>query len=368
MRISIDATGLGEYKTGTAVYIVEILSIWSQDKTIAHDFLIFASPKAKEHLLSINLDDRFKIIDSPNNRLVRAVWQHTFLAWKINQLNVDVHWGVGFILPLLSNRPMVVSIFDLTFQLFPEVHERFKRLYFPAMIRFAVNHAKYVIAISETTRNDLYRLLPNSKNKTVVTLLAARKISQGNKNKVVHNQVNTDSYILFTGTVEPRKNLARLISAWQAIDTQQRKDIKLYVVGATGWLVENLLKRPPHEDNIEFKGFVSDERLSALMQDAMAFVYPSLYEGFGLPVLEAMANGIPVLTSNTGATKEIADGAALLVDPTCIASIKEGLIKILSQPEFRLELATKGLQRAATFTWKKTAQETLLVIQKAANS
>jgi glycosyltransferase involved in cell wall biosynthesis len=366
MKISIDATALGEHKTGTAVYVTEILSVWNRDKTITHDFIIFASPKTKKHLLNINLDARFELVESPNNRLLRAVWQHTLLAWKVNQRNVDVHWGTGFVLPLLCTKPMVVSIYDLTFQLFPAVHERFKRFYFPAMIKLAVIRAKFVIAISETTKNDLHRLLPVSKKKTVVTLLAARKFSSITENHTEH-QGKDIRYVLFAGTVEPRKNLTRLIEAWRKIDKHQRNDTRLYIVGATGWLVGNLWELNSKEIDIEFKGFADDDELARLMKGAIAFIYPSLYEGFGLPVLEAMANGIPVLTSNIGATREIAEGAALLVDPTSIESMKDGLIEILNQTELRYELASQGLRRAAKFTWEQTANETLSILEKAAN-
>jgi glycosyltransferase involved in cell wall biosynthesis len=365
MRISIDATGLGGPKTGTSVYLMEILSAWNRDGSINHEFVIFATPRALRHLQALELDGRFRFMSAPDNRHIRTLWQQTIMAWHIYKLHVDVHWGAGFVLPLLSTRPLVVTIHDMTFQLFPAVHERIKRYYFPAMIKAAVRKAKYVLAVSETTRNDLHRLLPKSREKTVVTLLAARKLASDIRHETDPGGIG-GGYVLFVGTVEPRKNLERLIAAWQAIDPLDRANARLVIVGATGWLVDRMLSRSVAEDAIEFKGFVEDEDLAHLMRGAIAFVYPSLYEGFGLPVLEAMAQGIPVLTSGVGATREVADGAALLVDPVSTSSLRDGLVRLLNEGALRRELSRRGMKRAASFSWERTAADTLAVLEKAA--
>jgi glycosyltransferase involved in cell wall biosynthesis len=365
MRISIDATGLGGPKTGTTVYLTEILAVWNRDPSIDHEFVVFATPKALHHLSSLGLDQRFRLVEAPDNRHLRSLWQQSVMAWQVNRLRVAVHWGGGFILPLLSSRPMVVTIYDLTFQLFPSVHERIKRYYFPAMIRAAVSKARQVIAISATTRDDLQRLLPQSYGKTTVTLLAPRELAPHDV-KGGSGDSGGESYVLFVGTVEPRKNLERLISAWRGVEPKCRHGARLMIVGAKGWLVEGICDCTSTADAVEFRGSVPDNELARLLRGAMAFVYPSLYEGFGLPVLEAMAQGIPVLTSNVGATREVADGAALLVDPTSTSSIRDGLVRLLSDEALRQELSRRGLERAAAFSWERTARETLAVIEMAA--
>jgi glycosyltransferase involved in cell wall biosynthesis len=365
MRISIDATGLGGPKTGTAVYLTEILAVWNRNRSINHEFVIFATPKALHHLRALGLDSRFRFVEAPNNRHLRSLWQQSVMAWHVRRMRVVVHWGAGFVLPLLSRKPMVVTVYDLTFQLFPSVHERIKRYYFPAMIRAAVRKAQQVIAISAATRDDLQRLLPQSRGKTTVTLLAPRQLAT----QAVTNDpgdAGDESYVLFVGTVEPRKNLERLISAWRGLEPASRRGARLMIVGAMGWLVDGIRRDTSIADAIEFKGFVTDDELARLLRGATAFVYPSLYEGFGLPVLEAMAQGIPVLTSNVGATREVADGAALLVDPESTSSIRDGLARLLSDEALRQELSRLGLERAAAFSWERTAQETLAVIEMAA--
>lgn len=367
MRISIDATGLGGPKTGTAVYLMEILAAWNRNRSIEHEFVIFVTSRALRHLDSLGLDGRFRFVEAPDNRHFRVLWQQTVMAWHVARLRVAVHWGTGFVLPLLSTRPMVVTIHDLTFQLFPSVHEHIKRYYFPAMIKAAVNKARSVIAISESTRDDLHRLLPRSRGKTVVTLLAARTLLPGLKQEGAGDR-DGDAYLLFVGTVEPRKNLERLIAAWQSIDPPDRRGVRLVIVGATGWLVDRLLSQSSTGDAIEFKGFVGDDELARLMRRATAFVYPSLYEGFGLPVLEAMAQGIPVMTSDVGATREVAGAAALLVDPASTSSIRNGLLRLLNDEALRGELSRRGMERAASFSWERAAMETLAAIEKAATA
>ena len=368
MRISIDATGLGGTKTGTAVYVSEILSVWNRDQTITHDFVVFASRKALQHLSDLDLDERFQFIYAPENRYLRVLWQQSIMAWHVQKLNVDVHWGTAFVVPLLSTRPMVVTIHDLTFLLFPSVHEWIKRYYFPAIIKAAVKKARFVLAVSNSTRKDLHRLLPASCDKTVVTLLAARGLVSDMTGAFTPEPVTRekDPYVLFVGTIEPRKNLERLIAAWRSIDPLDRGNRRLVIVGATGWLVETAPLQALLHEAIEFMGSVDDIALARLMGGAMALVYPSLYEGFGLPVLEAMSLGIPVLTSNAGATRELADGAALLVDPTSIESIREGLLQLLKDESLRTRLSQLGLERAASFSWERTATEILTAIERAA--
>jgi glycosyltransferase involved in cell wall biosynthesis len=277
---------------------------------------------------------------------------------------IDVHWGAGFVLPLLSNVPAAVTIYDLTFQILPDVHERTKRLYFPAMIRASVGKAQQVITISQSAEADLLRLYPGTAGKTNVTLLAPRHM--GTLQRPENSASRGPLKFLFVGTLEPRKNLARLLEAWRQIPDEQRASAELRVVGATGWMVRKLLKDAETLPGVKFLGPLSDHELAQEYKQAEVFVYPSLYEGFGLPVIEAMSMGIPVMTSNTGATREVAGDAALLVDPSSVDSIRDGLLQLSTDAQLRQALADKGRARAAEFSWEKTAAETLAVLHKCA--
>ena len=359
MKISIDASGLGQAKTGTTVYLTQILAQWNCDKGVAHTFVIFVAPKARHHLTALDLDERFQLCDAPDHRLLRVLWQQTQLPLQLARLKPQVHWGPGFVVPLLSRHRMVVTVHDLTFQLFPAAHEPIKRYYFPWMIRCAVQKAHTVLVISQTTQADLERLHPGSRHKTRGTLLGARTLP------AVEAQPSAAPYALFIGTLEPRKNLRNLIQAWRSLAPAIRGQTQLRVVGATGWMVQDVLASTSEQDHIHFLGSLTDQALAAQLQGASFFVYPSLYEGFGLPVLEAMSVGVPVLTSNAGATQEIAAQAALLVDPHSVASMAQGLARLLQEPQLRATLRAAGLQRAAQFSWAHTARFTLQALQAA---
>lgn len=359
MKLSIDATGLGQVKTGTAVYLTEILRVWNRTPTPDHHFVIFASPKTADYLQALQLDQRFSFVSAPDSRALRILWQQTALPWHLSRLGIDVHWGSGFILPLLGRPPMAVTIHDLTFQLFPALHETIKRHYFPAMIAAAVKKAKCIIAISQSTRTDLHRLLPASRGKTEVTLLAPREFS-GPAAKA--RPAGRD--LLCLGTLEPRKNLDRLLEAWLSLAESDKRGSRLVVVGMQGWMVERLLERHRNGDaSLEFTGFLDDDALHRRLTGARALVYPSIYEGFGLPVIEAMALGIPVLTSNVGATREVAGDAALLVDPLDTGAIRDGLRRLLDDDAFCGQLAERGKKRASEFSWEETATQTLRILE-----
>lgn len=362
MKLSIDATGLGQVKTGTAVYLTEILRAWHQNPALRHHFFIFASPKSAGYLQALQLDERFTFIASPDSRALRILWQQFVLPLQLRRLRIDVHWGSGFILPLLSSQRMVVTVHDLTFQLFPALHEPIKRYYFPAMIAAAVRKARRIIAISETTRNDLHRLLPLSRGKTEVTLLAPRNFPREES-----APPDQSKYLVSLGTLEPRKNLDRLLKAWLALTQPQKQGARLVVVGMQGWMVDRLLERHRNADeSVEFTGFLDDVALHRLLQNATALVYPSLYEGFGLPIVEAMALGIPVLTSDIGATREVAGDAALFIDPLSTESIKQGLLRLLNDSTLREELSKLGKQWADELSWKQTAEQTIRILEETA--
>ena len=371
MKISIDATGIRPHKTGTVTYLVEILRECNADKSLEHTFIIFCATATRHHFDELELDSRFQLKTAPKRKLQQMLWQQTGLPYYLWRHGIDVHWGPGFVLPLLAVCPMVVTVHDMTFELFPEVHEPIKRFYFPFMIRRAVKRATNVLVISKSTANDIERLIPASRGKTVVTYLAARctNVSPEDTAQAAQTtaarEVPSTPYVLFIGTLEPRKNLQRLIQAWAKLGVDVRGEHRLIVVGLQGWMVQSLQSQAG--DSVLWAGHLSDEALQRYLRHATCFVYPTLYEGFGLPVVEAMAAGVPVLTSDIGATAEIARDAALLIDPTSLQSIEHGLTRLLQEADLRQQLAAAGLQRAARFSWKRTAQLTCQTLSDAAD-
>jgi glycosyltransferase involved in cell wall biosynthesis len=245
--------------------------------------------------------------------------------------------------PLGSNVPLVVTVLDLSVLRHPELFNRWTRTYSRLIVPRVVAAARRVIAISEFTKRELVELLGVDPERVQVIGVPARPglSPEGERAE--------GEYVLAVGTLEPRKNLAR------AAEAARRAGVELRVAGARGW-------GGVATNGVRWVGEVGDDELVRLLRGARALVYPSLYEGFGIPILEAMAVGTPVVTSAGGATEEVAGGAAVLVDPLDPASIAAG---IEEADRRRDELRSRGLERAAAFTWGDVAERTLAVYEGA---
>jgi glycosyltransferase involved in cell wall biosynthesis len=236
-----------------------------------------------------------------------------------------------------------------------------------ATIRPALRRAAALPCISEATRADLVRLFPYASGKASVIPLAADPAFSAPVDRPGHPALEGDPYVLAVGTLEPRKNLERLIAAWTALDPEVRGDHVLALVGPIGWDAAPILAAA-REAGVRLLGRVSEDELRALYAGCAAFAYPSLYEGFGLPVLEAMAAGAPVLTSNVSSLPEVAGDAALSVDPRDAGAIGAGLAQLLTDPALRDDLRRRGRERAAAFSWERTARETLALLRQLAST
>ncbi len=262
--------------------------------------------------------------------------------------------------PVRDGQRLVVTVHDLAFERFPELFPRNWRWLYRAGLRAAVRRADAILVPSKSTAADLCSRTSVDPARMHVTPLAPSLTSFGGDPVDVLAALGVASpYVLSVGTIEPRKNLTRLVRAYR----QVAPDVPhaLVLAGAPGWHAEDVeteLARPG-PGTIVRAGHVNDEQLDALYRGADAFVYPSLYEGFGLPVVEAMARGVPTITSNTSSMPEVAGDAALLVDPTDVSEIAEVLARVLTDPALADDLRASGLARAATFSWAATARATL---------
>lgn len=285
--------------------------------------------------------------------------------------NVDIVHSTTFCAPRFRRRRkrLVVTIYDLSFVTHPEAH-------LPANIehclrgtKLAIDRADALIAISESTRMELIDKMGAPPERIVVTPLASdpslRRVSDPATLAAVRQRYELpERFILFLGAVEPRKNLLRLIEAFAALKPDLRRETPLVVAGANGWLNESVRERVDElglGESVRFPGYIAGEDVAALYSLATVFAYPSLWEGFGLPVLEAMACGAPVLTSDVSAIPEVAGDAAFFVPPMDVEAIAEGLTRLLGDAELRADLAARGLRRAAAFSWERCARETLAV-------
>ncbi|HEX8932392.1 MAG TPA: glycosyltransferase family 1 protein, partial [Patescibacteria group bacterium] len=247
--------------------------------------------------------------------------------------------------------------------------------------KYSVAKAAKVLTISNSSRDDIIKEYNLSQDKVVVTHLGIKEsvtltphIYSMNELKAKYNL--SDNFILFVGTLQPRKNLLRLIEAFAKVlkskdESHQLKNLQLVIVGRRGWLYEEILKAPEELDiaeQVKFLENVTDEELPLFYKNARCFVLPSLYEGFGLPVLEAMKQGCPVITSNISSLPEAGGEACLYVDPENIDDIAQKITKLVGNDKLRKELIEKGKAQVKKFSWEKTAKETLKVLEEVAKS
>jgi len=282
----------------------------------------------------------------------------------------DLFHGTNFDVPLWPGRPTVLTVHDLSTLLHPLTHTprsvRRARRRLPLMTRVA----SAVITPSEAVRREVCERLGVPAAKVFAVPEAARSVFRPaprseSADVLARHGVGGD-FLLAVGTVEPRKNLLMLLRAFESLVAEGRaRDLRLVVAGGReGWLNRDFyaaVEGSPVKERVVFTGYVSDETLCALYTSCRAFVYPSLYEGFGLPVLEAMACGAPVVCGDTPALAETAGGAALLVEPQDARQLARALLELLEDESARRALAEAGLRRAAHFSWERTARETLAV-------
>jgi glycosyltransferase involved in cell wall biosynthesis len=296
-----------------------------------------------------------------------------FKEWLLGP--VDVVHSTTFCVPRFRLRPkrLVVTIYDLSFITHPALHLPANVEHCLAGTRLAIEHADAIIAISEHTRRDLIERMAAPAERITVTPLAHdasfAAVTDPRRLAAVRKRYRLpEHFILFLGALEPRKNLPRLLEAYAGLPAAIRRDVELVVAGMSGWLNESIRGQVSElglDRSVHFAGYVDPDDLSTLYSLASMLAYPSLYEGFGLPVLEAMACGTPVLTSNVSSLPEVAGDAATLVDPVDVASIESGLRTMLESPSLRADLAERGRARAATFSWDRCARQTLEVYRRA---
>jgi glycosyltransferase involved in cell wall biosynthesis len=251
----------------------------------------------------------------------------------------------------------VMTVHDLVPALFPKLSNFTKYIYYKYVMRFVFPLVDYFIVPSQSVKRTLLNCFNIRPERIGV-------VYEGVSNEFRPGSKQKKNYILSVGTVEPRKNFRRVIDAFMHLKENYNIPEKLLIVGKKGWSCEDIYKIPRAlENSILFTGYVSQSELIDLYQNAKLFVYPSLHEGFGLPVIEAMASGCPVVTSNLSSLPEISGDAAVLVDPYSVNDIAQSMLKIMEDEFFAASLAKKGLKQVQNFTWSNCAQETIKIYQ-----
>jgi glycosyltransferase involved in cell wall biosynthesis len=371
MRIGIDGIPLAAAKTGVGHYTFELahhLASGSQSDEfeLVSPFPFIESVLNQESQLPPNL----KLVQARTSPL-RKHWWTIGLPLYARQASFDLFHGTNYNVPLWNRCRTVMTIHDLSLFLYSETHEDHlvarARMRLPTMIRTATK----IITPSETVKEEVSTHLKVNEEKIVAIPEAARPgfvRKSGKEVSALKRKLRIDDqFVLFVGTIEPRKNLITLIRAFEEIIRATALRPQLVIAGKEGWRNNELfayLKGTAAAERLRFTGYVSDEELAALYSACSVFVYPSLYEGFGLPLLEAMACGAPVITSQIPSIRETVGSAARLVVPTDTGGLAQAIVKVLEDPAERAHLATEGQKRAAAFTWQKTAEATMKVYRE----
>jgi glycosyltransferase involved in cell wall biosynthesis len=278
--------------------------------------------------------------------------------------------GMEHLLLPLRRVPTVLTVHDLIFERLPRHHKPLNRWYLHLTLPLFCRRATHIIAVSEHTRTDLIALYQIPPEKiTVIPEAADSRFRPASDEAIDLARVSyglPDRYLLCVGTIEPRKNLGRLLAAWEPLYLAGEAP-PLVIVGRRGWLHDDFfaaLERSPARDGVIFPGWMLDDDLPAVYAAAELFLFPSIYEGFGLPVLEAMASGAPVACSNAASLPEVAGDAALLFDPHDVEAVRGALRAALSDAALRQDLRQRGFQRAMRFSWDRAADETLALYRQ----
>jgi glycosyltransferase involved in cell wall biosynthesis len=339
MRIALDGMPLTSQLTGVGHYTAELA----------------------RNLALVAPSDSFTLV-SPDGLLKRRWWS-LGLPLQLLRNSFDLFHGTNYEVPLWSRRPSVVTIHDLSLLLHSEVHEqrlvRRGRWRLPLMAK----SASRIITPSTSVKTEVCETFGINPDKVAVTAEAPRPVFKRRDDPDLLRRLGIDQdFILFVGTIEPRKNLRRLVEAFDRMLRNTSLSPTLVIAGGQGWLMDDFvsfIKQKRLEDRVCLTGYLEDEDLCGLYSACAAFVYPSLYEGFGLPPLEAMACGAPVITSRIPSLMETAGSAARLVDPKDVDDIAQAMTELLSDEKIRLHYAELSTTHVKKFSWEQTARKTL---------
>ena len=361
MIVAIDVTTLRGHISGVGYYTARIVEHLARSvgSDVSELFLLSNGPVNRTLPSSARLITGFRFP-------IRSVWMQFLLPILLRRLRPDVVHYTNYLAPAVLAGAYVVSVHDMSLARTPEYHTLKKRLLTASLVPRVARRARLVLTPSEATSRDVVTDLGIPEDRVIAIPYAAAEIFQPVKAPPEFPGLDRP-YFLFVGTIEPRKNLVRLIDAFAAF-ARETPDVNLVLAGQRGWKCEEIYARAARPDvaaRTIILDYVREDSLPSLYSHALACVYPSLFEGFGFPVVEAMACGAPVLTSNTTSCAEIGQGAALLVDPLDVNAISTGLRSLARSGELREDLRARGLIRAASFSWAETGRRTLSAYRRA---
>lgn len=354
-------------KVGISEYAFQLLQQFKQLQTQQEKICVYLKSEARGDMPSENAFWQYRIVKP------EKLWTQVGLPLDLylHRPRPDIFFTPTHYAPRFSPVPTVISIMDLSYIYFPQLFNRKDLYQLEHWTKYSAKNAKMILTISEASKRDIMDVYGIPHHRIVVTYPgiklshSSRKTSMDTIRKTYQL---TGDYILFVGTLQPRKNIEKLIEAFAQI-VPTHKETTLVIIGKPGWLYEPILAAPKKfgiEERVKFLSFVSDGELASFYSHAKCYVLPSLYEGFGLPVLEAMSYDCPVITSNVSSLPEAGGDAALYVDPNSSEDIAKKITMVLDNEKLRLDMIEKGKKQVKRFSWEKTAKETLAVLEQVA--
>lgn len=363
MIIGIDGNEANvQHLVGVSIYTLSILNQFQQRANEDISCIIYLKHPPLKHMPPETQWFRYEIVPGP------VLWSRIFFPLHLAlHDNIDVLFCPGHYSPPLYRGPLVVTIHDLAYYAYPEEFlkkDLYKLIHWTAA---SIRKARTIIAVSDMTRQDIVRHFPTAKDKVKVIHNGYTQPTQlPDTNVLTKLQVVKHKYLLFVGTLQPRKNVLTLIEAYKLL-LDQHQELRLVIVGKKGWLYESIIARAQElniSDMVIFTGYIPENDLQTLYRNALCYINPSFYEGFGIPILEAMSHGCPVIASQTASLPEVGGDACLYIDPDTPLDIVTHVQKLLNDTELRKKQITLGYERSKTFSWVQSAEQTLSVLQQ----
>lgn len=370
MRIGVDISAIQSTKSGVDWYthrvIEEMMELLSPDEQL----YLFSNRETEfeEHAAS-----RRNVTVVRSGFKYQEPWRQFVLPLLLKRHKIDVCFFTNFVLSVAASCPMVLTIHDLSVWLYPRTHSLRNVVWARTLVPISTRRSRHIIADSSNTKMDIVRLIKAPTSKVSVIHLGApdecNPEPQPEDEEAIQHYGIIKPYILFVGTLEPRKNLNTLIKSFDKV-AKAKPGVHLVLAGRRGWLAQAIFDELEQRDllgRVHITGYVKEQYLPALYRQASAFIYPSLYEGFGLPPLEAMSSGTPVIVSRSSSLPEVVGDAGLFVDPLDADDMARAMEAVVGDAELAGSLRKKGLERAKQFSWKKTAERTLDILREAAS-
>jgi len=374
MRIGIDASrAFVEHPTGTERYAFEVITkMLRLPEARKHEWILYTRKITPSLIPPLNLRGGKGVIIKEIS--FRYLWTQVGLAYRTWVDRLDVLWVPAHTLPVLRKPGIrtIVTIHGIEYEWLPAYENRLQRWYLPLSTQYAVSSADTIIAVSKFTKEQLAERLGADERKIRViyegfeitpSSIPPLNLRGGREGDILMKWgLLPKKYLLFVGTVQPRKNLEKLIEAFSRMTS---REYKLVICGKLGWMYENVLAAPKYykiEDRVIFTNYIDDQARQILLDNALVYVQSSITEGFGLPVLEAMAAGVPVVSSNGGALKEVIGDAGILFDPLDVKQLSNSLELVTNSYVLRKQLIERGQKRVKLFGWEKAAKETMNLI------